>query len=138
MTKTMTPDLAGTVTVSQFAQHTAAVLRAVRDNAQVPITVSGRLVAVLQPVDGQAGWDRIAAGEVELVGSRELEQHGPSRWVRRVGDGETIAVTYQNVPFAVLIPAAEWTELDDLFRNRDVGASGEKDVPDDALHERGS
>ncbi|MGH2395227.1 MAG: hypothetical protein ACRDGH_17335, partial [Candidatus Limnocylindria bacterium] len=115
--ETLTPDLAGPVSVSQFARHAAAILRAVRENGQVvPISVSHQIVAVLRPTSTSAAAEEVDLDdEAHLVAARDIEQTGPSRWVQRAEEGDTLAVTYQGRPFALLGPASSWTELDDLF-----------------------
>jgi hypothetical protein len=111
--ETLSPEIVGPVSITQFANCTSEVLRSVRvDRRIVPVSNRGQIVAILRPAS-----HAVVAQEVDLdnpgslVSSSDLERNGPSAVVRAAAEGRVTGLTFQGAPFALVQPTSEWAEL---------------------------
>ncbi len=124
-------NVTGPVTLTQFANKAAEILREVRVNGRtVPISSRGEVVAVIRPTTHKAAALEIDLDDPDMtVSAREIEQFGPSDVVKTAWNGSVRALTFQNKPFALVGPATASEWLDEVLA--DAPSAGEH-VPDDA------
>jgi prevent-host-death family protein len=68
---------------------------------------------------------------MDTIGVRELRQHA-SRYLERVGRGETLQVTDRGRPVALLVPTSTDPWADMIASGRVTPAEDETDVSDEA------